>query len=87
MRPYPGQDGVYQIVAGERRWRASQKAQLHQVPVIVREFDDIEGDSPDRGTLDLDDILVEQSMKKKGSLDQNGMKRVRGSNNRAKYSK
>lgn len=51
------------------------------------EFDDIEGDSPDRGTLDLDDILVEQSMKKKGSLDQNGMKRVRGSNNRAKYSK
>ena len=42
VRPYPGQDGVYQIVAGERRWRASQKAQLHQVPVIVREFDDIE---------------------------------------------
>jgi ParB family transcriptional regulator, chromosome partitioning protein len=32
----------YQIVAGERRWRAAQKAQLHEVPVIVREFDDIE---------------------------------------------
>jgi ParB family chromosome partitioning protein len=30
----------YQIVAGERRWRAAQKAQLHEVPVIVREFDD-----------------------------------------------
>lgn len=42
VRPYPGQDGDYQIVAGERRWRASQKAQLHQVPVIIREFDDIE---------------------------------------------
>ncbi|WP_298806122.1 ParB/RepB/Spo0J family partition protein [uncultured Lentibacter sp.] len=42
VRPYPGQEGVYQIVAGERRWRASQKAQLHQVPVIIREFDDIE---------------------------------------------
>lgn len=32
----------YQIVAGERRWRAAQKAQLHEVPVIVREFDDVE---------------------------------------------
>jgi ParB family transcriptional regulator, chromosome partitioning protein len=30
----------YQIVAGERRWRAAQKARLHEVPVIVREFDD-----------------------------------------------
>ncbi|MCV2892592.1 ParB/RepB/Spo0J family partition protein [Lentibacter sp. XHP0401] len=42
VRPYPGEDGIYQIVAGERRWRASQKAQLHQVPVIIREFDDVE---------------------------------------------
>ena len=32
----------YQIVAGERRWRAAQKARLHEVPVIVREFDDSE---------------------------------------------
>ncbi|WP_299321564.1 ParB/RepB/Spo0J family partition protein [Parasphingopyxis sp.] len=32
----------FQIVAGERRWRAAQKAQLHQVPVIVRDFDDAE---------------------------------------------
>jgi ParB family chromosome partitioning protein len=32
----------YQIVAGERRWRAAQKAQLHEIPVIVREFDDAE---------------------------------------------
>ena len=30
----------YQIVAGERRWRAAQKARLHEVPVIVRDFDD-----------------------------------------------
>ena len=36
------QDGSYEIVAGERRWRASQRAQLHQVPVIIREFTDVE---------------------------------------------
>ncbi|AXT27714.1 ParB/RepB/Spo0J family partition protein [Ruegeria sp. AD91A] len=34
--------GEYEIVAGERRWRAAQMAQLHDVPVIVREFDDTE---------------------------------------------
>lgn len=42
VRPAPGQPGKYQIIAGERRWRASQKAGLHSVPVIVRELDDLE---------------------------------------------
>lgn len=32
----------YEIVAGERRWRAAQLAQLHEVPVVVRELDDTE---------------------------------------------
>ena len=32
----------YQIVAGERRWRAAQRAQLHEVPVIVHDFDEAE---------------------------------------------
>lgn len=32
----------YEIVAGERRWRAAQRAQLHQVPVVVRDFSDAE---------------------------------------------
>lgn len=32
----------YQIVAGERRWRAAQRAHLHEVPVVVRDFDDAE---------------------------------------------
>jgi ParB family transcriptional regulator, chromosome partitioning protein len=32
----------FQIVAGERRWRAAQKARLHEVPAIVREFSDEE---------------------------------------------
>ena len=34
--------GGYEIVAGERRWRAAQKAALHTVPVIVRELSDME---------------------------------------------
>jgi ParB family chromosome partitioning protein len=32
----------FQIVAGERRWRAAQRAQLHDVPVIVRDFSEAE---------------------------------------------
>lgn len=32
----------YQIIAGERRWRAAQKAQIHEVPALVRNFDDAE---------------------------------------------
>lgn len=42
VRNRPGRPGDYEIVAGERRWRAAQKAKLHQVPVIIREFSDIE---------------------------------------------
>jgi ParB family chromosome partitioning protein len=42
VRPAPGQAGHYQIVAGERRWRAAQKAGLHTVPVIIREMDDLD---------------------------------------------
>ena len=34
--------GQYEIVAGERRWRAAQRTQLHEVPVIIREFNDVE---------------------------------------------
>ena len=42
VRPLPGADGRFEIVAGERRWRACQRAPLHDVPVIVRELTDIE---------------------------------------------
>lgn len=40
VRPKPDTPGHYQIIAGERRWRASQRAQLHEVPVLVREMTD-----------------------------------------------
>jgi ParB family chromosome partitioning protein len=36
----PLHNGTFQIVAGERRWRAAQRAGLHDVPAIVRELDD-----------------------------------------------
>lgn len=42
VRPNPRQDGAFEIVAGERRWRAAQIAQLHEVPAIVRDFNDTE---------------------------------------------
>ena len=42
VRPHPDEPGLYQLVAGERRWRASQLAQQHEVPVIIRDFTDDE---------------------------------------------
>jgi ParB family transcriptional regulator, chromosome partitioning protein len=38
----PRGDGSFEIVAGERRWRASQRAGLHDIPVLIRELDDKE---------------------------------------------
>jgi ParB family chromosome partitioning protein len=40
VRRDPVQADLYEIVAGERRWRAAQRAKLHEVPVIIRELDD-----------------------------------------------
>lgn len=35
-------DGDYELIAGERRWRAAQRAGLHEVPVVIRRADDLE---------------------------------------------
>ncbi len=42
VRPLKGEANSYEIVAGERRWRAAQMAKLHEVPVVVREMVDAE---------------------------------------------
>lgn len=42
VRPDPSRPQEFQIVAGERRWRAAQQAQLHELPVVIRDFDDTE---------------------------------------------
>ena len=40
VRPVAGETDQFEIVAGERRWRAAQKAQLHEVPIVVRTLTD-----------------------------------------------
>jgi len=42
VRPLGGSGDRYEIVAGERRWRAAQRAKLHEVPVIIRVLSDQE---------------------------------------------
>ncbi|WP_292063893.1 ParB/RepB/Spo0J family partition protein [Brevundimonas sp. UBA7664] len=41
VRSHPKEDGVWQIIAGERRWRAAQMARLTEAPIIVKEMDDV----------------------------------------------
>ena len=42
LRPHPVEDDIYEIVAGERRWRAAQLAEVHELPAVVRDLDDAE---------------------------------------------
>jgi len=41
VRTHPREDGVWQIIAGERRWRAAQLARLTEAPIIIKEMDDV----------------------------------------------
>src|SRR5271166_6567895 len=40
VRHLAGMSNVYEIIAGERRWRAAQRVGLHEVPIVVIEADD-----------------------------------------------
>jgi ParB family chromosome partitioning protein len=42
VRQHPDKISEYEIIAGERRWRAAQRAELHEVPIIIKEFTDQE---------------------------------------------
>lgn len=42
VRQIKGRSDSYEIVAGERRWRAAQKAGIHSIPVVIKEFSDRE---------------------------------------------
>lgn len=42
VRPLRDAADTYEIIAGERRWRAAQKAQLHDVPVVIRSIGDMD---------------------------------------------
>ena len=42
VRPVFGEPDAYEIIAGERRWRAAQLAKVHDVPVVIRSLDDLD---------------------------------------------
>lgn len=42
VREDPSKPGSYELIAGERRWRAAQKIQLHEVPVIIKTLTDLD---------------------------------------------
>ena len=42
VRRLPDSPDQYEIIAGERRWRAAQRAQLHEIPIVIRDFNDAE---------------------------------------------
>jgi len=65
VRAHRTKDGEWEIVAGERRWRAAQKARLHEVPIVVR-------DLSDRDTLEI--ALIENVQRQ----DLNPIEEARG---------
>ncbi|MBB3770563.1 ParB family chromosome partitioning protein [Angulomicrobium tetraedrale] len=85
VRAVAGQRDAYEIVAGERRWRASQRAGVHEVPIVVVEVDDREAleiaiiENVQRADLNpLEEAAGYQSLSDQFGYSQNDLARVIG---------
>jgi len=85
VRADPDNTGHYEIVAGERRWRAAQRAKIHNVPVVVLDIDEIEAfkialiENLQREDLDpIDEALGYQKLLKEYDQTQEGLAKAVG---------
>ncbi|GLK73323.1 ParB/RepB/Spo0J family partition protein [Ancylobacter dichloromethanicus] len=85
VRQQGGERDSYEIVAGERRWRAAQRAGIHEVPVVVVEVDDREAleiaiiENVQRADLNpLEEAAGYQSLAEQFGYSQNDLARVIG---------
>jgi ParB family chromosome partitioning protein len=85
VRGVPGKSDHYEIIAGERRWRAAQKAGLHDVPVLQLEIDDREAleiaivENVQRADLNaLEEAAGYESLMEEFKYTQNDLARVVG---------
>ncbi|QIB34037.1 ParB/RepB/Spo0J family partition protein [Ancylobacter pratisalsi] len=85
VRAVSGQRDAFEIVAGERRWRASQRAGLHEVPIVIVEVDDREAleiaiiENVQRADLNpLEEAAGYQSLSDQFGYSQNDLARVIG---------
>lgn len=85
VRPFGDDPDSYELIAGERRWRAAQLAGLHEVPVIIREVDDREAlelaiiENVQRADLNpLEEALGYEQLMEQFSYTQNDLAQVIG---------
>ncbi|MBX7249220.1 MAG: ParB/RepB/Spo0J family partition protein [Caulobacteraceae bacterium] len=85
VRPRKGADNEFEIVAGERRWRAAQLAGLHQMPVIVRTLGDTEVselamiENVQRADLNpVEEAMGYQVLQSRGGYNQNELAQIVG---------
>ena len=85
VRPSRGDPNLFELIAGERRWRAAQKAGLHEVPVIIRDVDDREAlelaiiENVQRADLNpLEEALGYEQLIEQFAYSQNEMAQVIG---------
>lgn len=85
VRPITGVEGTFEIIAGERRWRAAQRASLHEVPIVVIEAADREAyeiaiiENVQRADLNpLEEALGYEKLAADHGYSQNDLARVIG---------